>query len=53
MTTEKDITGQRFGRLTALRKHHSEWNKEKEFHGTFGYSSVIVAKKKLLINILY
>ena len=48
MTTEKDITGQRFGRLTALRKHHSEWNKEKRISRNFWVFKCDCGKEKII-----
>ena len=48
MTTEKDITGQRFGRLTALKKHHSEWNKEKRISRNFWLFKCDCGKEKII-----
>ena len=35
MTQEKDISGQKFGRLTAIKKDHAIWDKEKRISRNF------------------
>lgn len=48
MTIEKDISGQRFGKLTAICKHHSEWNKETKISRNFWLFRCDCGKEKII-----
>ena len=48
MTKEKDIAGNRFGRLVAIRKHHSEWDKEKRISRNFWLFRCDCGKEKII-----
>ena len=48
MTIEKDITGQRFGRLVAVRKHHSEYDKTKNCSQNFWLFRCDCGKEKVI-----
>ena len=48
MTLEKDISGQRFGRLTAIKKDHSCWDKEKKVSRNFWLFKCDCGKEKAI-----
>lgn len=48
MSIEIDITGQRFGRLVAIRKDHSSWNKETKVSRNFWLFKCDCGKEKVI-----
>lgn len=48
MTKEKDISGQRFGRLIAIKKDHSVWDKENRISRNFWLFRCDCGKEKII-----